>query len=41
MFVEEDNLQVLCHECHENKTNEEKATAKNRRAGLLDDDEEE
>ena len=39
MFVEEDELQVLCHECHEKKTNEEKAIAKARRAGDLDDEE--
>ncbi len=36
MFVEDDGLQVLCHSCHETKTNSEKATAKARRAGELD-----
>ncbi len=40
MFVEEDELQVLCHECHERKTNEEKALAKARRSGELDEEEE-
>lgn len=40
MFVEEDELQVLCHECHEKKTNEEKAIAKLRRAGAFDEEEE-
>ena len=32
MFVESDNLQVLCTECHTIKTNDEKARAKARRA---------
>lgn len=31
MFCEEDKLQVLCHKCHEEKTNQERATAKARR----------
>lgn len=31
LFCEEDNLQVLCHECHTEKTNEERAKAKERR----------
>ncbi len=31
MFCEADNLQVLCAECHDVKTNEEKAVAKARR----------
>ena len=31
MFCEADNLQVLCRECHEEKSNEEKAVAKARR----------
>lgn len=31
MFCEDDNLQVLCHECHTVKSNEEKAVAKERR----------
>lgn len=31
LFCEEDNLQVLCHECHTEKTNEERAAAKERR----------
>lgn len=34
MFVETDNLQVLCTECHTIKTNEEKARAKSRRDRL-------
>lgn len=33
MFVEEDGLQVLCHSCHSQKTNEEKRIAKERRSG--------
>lgn len=33
MFVEEDALQALCYACHEVKTNEEKAQAKERRLG--------
>ena len=32
MFCEKDNLQVLCTECHDIKTNDEKARAKARRA---------
>ena len=31
MFCESDNLQVLCHRCHTEKTNEERAIAKERR----------
>lgn len=31
MFVEVDGLQVLCYLCHEDKTNKEKAIAKERR----------
>ena len=31
MFCEAGNLQVLCHECHKVKTDEEKAIAKQRR----------
>lgn len=31
MFCEEDNLQVLCYECHTKKSNEERAIAKERR----------
>lgn len=31
MFVEEDKLQVLCHLCHEEKTNKERAIARERR----------
>lgn len=31
MFCEPENLQVLCRDCHEKKSNEEKATAKARR----------
>lgn len=31
MFCEEDNLQILCYECHTQKTQEERATAKERR----------
>lgn len=31
MFSEKDNLQVLCHECHTTKTNEERAIATDRR----------
>ena len=38
MFVEEDKLQVLCHSCHTKKTNEEKAIAKERRIGDIDDE---
>ena len=36
MFCEEDNLQVLCHECHTEKTNEERAIAKERRKNESD-----
>lgn len=36
MFVEEDNLQVLCDACHKRKTDEEKAAAKLRRDGDID-----
>lgn len=32
MFVEEDNLQLLCDACHKVKTDNEKAVAKQRRA---------
>jgi len=32
MFCNEDNFQVLCHECHQNKCNDEKQEAKARRA---------
>jgi 5-methylcytosine-specific restriction endonuclease McrA len=32
MFCEEDNLQLLCHVCHTEKSNEERALAKERRA---------
>lgn len=31
LFSERDNLQLLCHACHEEKTNDEKARAKARR----------
>lgn len=31
MYCEEDNLQVLCHRCHTEKTNEERALAAKRR----------
>ena len=31
MFCEEEDLQVLCYDCHEIKTNKEKAQAKERR----------
>lgn len=31
MFCEKNNLQVVCHECHQEKSNEEKAIAKARR----------
>ena len=40
MFVEKDNLQVLCSECHTEKTNLEKARAKARRTRVKDIDEE-
>ncbi len=39
MFVEDDGLQVLCHLCHETKTNQEKAIAKQRRADATEEDE--
>jgi 5-methylcytosine-specific restriction endonuclease McrA len=41
MFCEEDNLQVLCYTCHTEKSNNERATAKERRARnkLNDEDE--
>lgn len=32
MFVERDRLQLLCGDCHTEKTNQEKAIAKERRA---------
>jgi len=32
MFCETDNLQLLCHKCHTEKTNEERSQAKARRA---------
>lgn len=38
MFVEEDKLQLLCDNCHTIKTNNEKAIAKERRAGDIDDE---
>lgn len=38
MFVEADGLQVLCHACHNEKTEQEKAVAKERRAGEEDDE---
>lgn len=41
MFVEDDELQVLCHDCHEKKTNKEKATAKLRRAGVIEEEDNE
>lgn len=37
MFSERDNLQLLCHECHKKKTDEEKAIAKARRTGIEED----
>lgn len=40
MFCEEDNLQCLCNDCHTNKTNLEKAIAKDRRFRLKQLDEE-
>lgn len=33
LFVEKDGLQVLCNDCHKIKTNNERALAKERRAG--------
>ncbi len=41
MFCEPENLQVLCHDCHTKKSNEEKAIAKQRRAEDKDIDEDE
>jgi 5-methylcytosine-specific restriction endonuclease McrA len=41
MFCEGDNLQVLCHECHQKKSNEEKDVAKQRRIEEKEFDEEE
>jgi 5-methylcytosine-specific restriction endonuclease McrA len=38
MFCEADNLQVLCHECHNKKTDDEKARAKVRRQRLKEED---
>jgi len=38
MFVEEDKLQVLCYACHKIKTDNEKAQAKERRTGDIDDE---
>lgn len=38
MFVEDDELQVLCNDCHTKKTNEEKAIAKRRRAGVIEEE---
>lgn len=38
MFCEADNLQVLCKECHDKKTNEEKAIANARRAQEKEND---
>lgn len=32
MYCEKESLQVLCHKCHTEKTNEERAIAKERRA---------
>ena len=32
LFCEKENLQVLCHECHSKKTNEEKEISKNARS---------
>lgn len=40
MFCEEDNLQVLCTECHTKKTDEEKARAAARRKRLKEEDDE-
>lgn len=40
MFCEDENLQVLCHSCHEIKTNEEKAIAKARRGKAAEEEEE-
>lgn len=38
LFCEPENLQVLCDACHTTKTNNEKAIAKERRAGDIDDE---
>jgi 5-methylcytosine-specific restriction endonuclease McrA len=38
MFCEAENLQVLCHECHKKKSDEEKAIAKARRDRLKEED---
>lgn len=38
MFCEASNLQVLCHDCHKKKTDEEKAIAKQRRDKNKEDD---
>lgn len=39
MFSEKDNLQVLCNDCHTEKTNKEKAIAKARRNNVEEFDE--
>ena len=36
LFCEEEGLQLLCYECHEKKTNEEKAVAAERRRNEKD-----
>jgi 5-methylcytosine-specific restriction endonuclease McrA len=41
MFTEIENLQVLCHACHQEKSNAEKAVAKQRRLENTIEDEEE
>lgn len=38
MFCESPNLQILCTECHDIKTNDEKARAKARRQKLKEED---
>lgn len=38
MFCEKNNLQVLCHACHEEKTNKERAQAKERRLREKEED---
>lgn len=38
MFVEASGLQVLCHKCHTIKTEKEKAVAKERRQGEVDEE---
>jgi hypothetical protein len=38
MFCESPNLQVLCHDCHKKKTDEEKAVAKQRRDKAKEED---